>query len=214
MENTIETNENDLAKQQLNQIIDECNAKLKSISEIENNATLRKNEVDAELKSLSETSNSSFSSILQDLEVTKTEANGKAKKVSDLLDEVIEKHNTLDSHYNEFINKPGDQEPSKVERVSSAYQKIIENETNSEKIHSKLKEYDVTLFGNQDANIVGIKDRMEEYENDVKKKRTEWEESYNTLYKKVEGLLPAATSTGLAFAYQAIMLDSYYSNLL
>jgi hypothetical protein len=140
--------------------------------------------------------------LIQEAQNLKTQIDEHAKKTSEIVINITSKQQELDNHYNGFIAKPNEQEPSKLEKITTTYQKLIENGENAEKINAKFKEYENIIFGNKETKTAGLKDIIEGYETDIKKKKSEWEESCNTLFKKIEGLLPGATSTGLASAYQ------------
>lgn len=181
-------------KEQINKLVTEGQSKLESLTTIAEKATEREKEINdanakiLELKSQSETGNASINEQLQ--------------KALELLTNITTKQNELDAHYGELINKPNETDPSKLEKVNSAYQKIMENGELCTAMITKLKELESNVVGNKENNVPGLKEIFEAHDNDLKAKKKEWEERYTTLFNKIEGLLPGASSTGLASAYQ------------
>lgn len=181
-------------KEQINSIISEGRTKLGELTTIANSAAEKEKEIaDANTKILdlqnkSESSNNSI--------------NGKVQKAIDLLNQIITKQKEIDNHYNEFIAKPNENELSKLDKINSTYQKILDNSEASSGTAAKLKELELNLLGNKETNTVGLKEIFDTHDSEIKDKKKEWEEIYTSLYKKIEGLLPGATSTGLASAYQ------------
>lgn len=189
-------------------ILSDCQTKLNTISNIAINATSKENDINllntriSELKGHAESGHGSITSLLQEVQNTKSQIDGHLQKISETVGTVTSKQQELDNHYNSFLAKPSEREFSKLEKINSTYQKIIEDGENSDKISSKLKEYNTALFGNSDTKTPGLKTTIENYELEIKNKKAEWENSYKALIEKIEGLLPGATSIGLAKAYQ------------
>lgn len=92
--------------------------------------------------------------------------------------------------------------PSKVEEINSFYKEIVTNEYKVDSILEKLKNYEIEFLGNDKPETNSQKKRLIEHENKLLATQKDWEEKYTTLYNKIEGLLPGASATGLAKAYQ------------
>lgn len=190
------------------QILAECQVKLSSITAIAITATQKETEINAlnaklqELKGQAEAGTMSITALLQEATNLKNQIDQNFSKSSETIAALAAKQSELDAHYNSFLVKPSESEPSKLEKVNSVYQKVMENGDSTDKVNAKMKELEQTLFGDKDKSIVGIKDLILGYESEIKAKKGDWEAKYTALIEKIESLLPGATSTGLAKAYQ------------
>lgn len=107
----------------------------------------------------------------------------------------------IDDHYHQFqkLNNSG---ISKIEEFNNAFTKVEEKTKEVENFSKQIDELKTSIFGNEKQKIIGQQQRLNEHETQVKEDIKKWENSYNALFNKIEGLLPGASSTGLAKAYQ------------
>lgn len=117
------------------------------------------------------------------------------KIMSDNVDKINIFHNEL------LIPKEG-QSKSQFEIVDEAYLKISIDKEKVESAVKAIEEFKVELLGDQEKNITGQKQRFDSIESEIVTKKKTWEENTATLFSKIEGLIPGATATGLAKAYQ------------
>ncbi len=117
------------------------------------------------------------------------------KTISDNVDKI----NTF--HVQILKPKEGESK-SLLELVNETYMKISADKTKSDSDLKAIENFKVELLGDQEKNIVGQKQRFESLESEIKANKKLWEENSDTLFKKIEGLLPGATASGLAKAYQ------------
>ncbi len=195
-------------QQKNTQILAECQIKLEGITAIATNATQKEADINAlntrmvELKAQAESGNGSISALIQEAQNLKAQIETHYQKAVEVMSSLTTKQQELETQYNGFVTKPSENEPSKIEKVNTTYQKVIEAGEGAEKVTAKMKEAETVVFGDKEKNVTGIKAAIESYELEIKGKKTEWENSYKAMIEKIEGLLPGATSTGLAKAYQ------------
>ncbi len=115
--------------------------------------------------------------------------------ISDNIDKINAFHNEL------LIPKEG-QSKSQLEFFNETLDKISTDKTKSETELKAIESFKTEVFGDSEKNIIGQKQRIDILEEEIKKNKKTWEENAETLFKKIEGLLPGATASGLAKAYQ------------
>ena len=117
------------------------------------------------------------------------------------IDFILERSkNYLNKNYQYLIGELKDK--SKVELVNMAYQEIIEYQNSIRDSSEEIINFEYRIFGDEEKKVIGIKQRIDEIEESFRKKDNAWQENFDTLFDKIEGLVPGATSTGLAKAYQ------------
>jgi hypothetical protein len=117
------------------------------------------------------------------------------KKLSDNIDNITNFHN-------EILSPKDGAEKSKADQVNEAYTKITKDKIKVEEDLKTIDSFKFNLFGDEESKQTGQKQRFDTYEEEIKQKKKTWDENADSLFKKIEGLLPGATSTGLAKAYQ------------
>lgn len=102
----------------------------------------------------------------------------------------------------------------KVEKEVTASQKIILEKLSSVKNEvDELAQYHKVIFGDKESdNNSGLKVEIEKRRKDLIALETENKNNYEALFKKIEGLLPGATSAGLASAYKELK-DKFDSSI-
>lgn len=118
------------------------------------------------------------------------------KKMADNVDRI----NTF---HNELLHIKEGQTQSKLEVANEAFLSITANKEKSETELKAIETFKVELLGDYEKNIVGQKQRFDTIESEIKNKKMTWEKQADTLFKKIEGLIPGATATGLAKGHQA-----------
>jgi len=111
------------------------------------------------------------------------------KEIREKNDEVLNLHNEL------IVSEEGRESiKGQVLKLQEQFSKnLLENANQL----NDLKTIHELIFGNS-----GSKQRIELFEKQIQEDQKNWEKKFETLYSKIEGLLPGATSTGLAQAYQ------------
>ncbi|MBL7919106.1 MAG: hypothetical protein JNJ40_02260 [Bacteroidia bacterium] len=108
----------------------------------------------------------------------------------------------INEFHSEILRPKEGQDKSQIELFREAFSSVSSDRIKSEAEVKAIENYKIELLGDQEKNIVGQKQRIDELENEIKTKKKLWEDNSDTLFKKIEGLLPGATATGLAKAYQ------------
>jgi hypothetical protein len=132
--------------------------------------------------------------------------NNSLKEIQSSLEDSKEAIDNINSHYEDYFEKT---DPS----IKTKLEKVVEHHTNIDKflkaateIKEDLEEFKEFIYGDESLKKDGFKKELEQMfakaktANDNLNKS--WTETYQTLYEKIEGLLPGATSTGLSKAYQ------------
>lgn len=119
-------------------------------------------------------------------------------EISSLKSELTE----LTDIYDDFIKKPSPAVLSKAEKLNDSYDKIINYNTEISEIETKVEQFEQNIFGKDLGDEEALKNKLNLLKGELDKLHEDWEEKYDTLYAKLEGLLPGATSAGLAKAYQ------------
>ncbi|MGL4599764.1 MAG: hypothetical protein ACRCYO_19715 [Bacteroidia bacterium] len=91
---------------------------------------------------------------------------------------------------------------SEYDIVINAIDSIKQNKQKSEDDLKLIETFKQELFGDSSENIEGQKQRIAKAEEEIYRNKKKWEENAAALFNKIEGLLPGATATGLAKAYQ------------
>jgi len=103
--------------------------------------------------------------------------------------------------YNDFIEKPSTAVPSKAEKLNETFEKVSEYKTEISEIETKVQEFDTKVFGSSPEDKEALKSKLNILKGELEDLHSDWESKYDTLSKKIEGLLPGATSAGLAKSY-------------
>lgn len=117
------------------------------------------------------------------------------KTISDSVDKINKFHS-------EILHPKDGRTKSQLDFVNEAFAKVSEDKEKSEADLKAIENYKLELFGDDEKKVVGQKQRFDELEKEIKDNKKTWEENADTLLKKIEGLLPGATASGLAKAYQ------------
>lgn len=112
----------------------------------------------------------------------------------------------ISTHYSDYYAKTDPSIKTKLETVIEHHATIEQFQKASTAIKKELEDFKEFIYGNESVGKLGFKKEIESlYENDKNANETlnkNWEESYQALFAKIEGLLPGATATGLSKAYQ------------
>jgi flagellar motility protein MotE (MotC chaperone) len=108
----------------------------------------------------------------------------------------------INQFHNEILRPKDGQDKSQFEFFKEAYASVSSDKIKSDAEVKAIENYKIELLGDQEKNIVGQRQRIDELENEIKVKKKLWEDNSDALFKKIEGLLPGATATGLAKAYE------------
>ena len=109
----------------------------------------------------------------------------------------------INTFHNELLRPKEGQTKSQLEIANEAFSKIMVDKEKSEAELKAIETFKVELLGDNEKNIIGQKQRFDTIESEIKINKKTWEDNADTLFKKIEGLIPGATATGLAKAYQA-----------
>lgn len=130
----------------------------------------------------------------------------KVTDLTKLIEEVKETFEEVNEHYEDYFEKSDGLSKSKLETVTEHHAAITQFQKVSEQATKDLSEFKEFVNGNEALKKDGFKKELETLHTKNKESNEElqnkWEGTYNTLYQKIEGLLPGATSTGLSKAYQ------------
>jgi len=114
------------------------------------------------------------------------------------------KYSEIEDFYSKIFD-PDDEAPSLKEELESIKEEI---ESDMESVDLRKKDFDsfyLKIFGYEDKDgkkVIGLKQEIDEEKKKLFTLKSEAEKEYKVLFEKIEGLLPGATSTGLAKAYQ------------
>ena len=127
-----------------------------------------------------------------------------AKFIGAADDEVTALKSSLDditTLYNNFIEKPSTAVPSKAEKLNETFEKVTEYRTEIAEIETNVKEFEAKVFGKTPEDKDALKFKLNSLKEELENLHINWDEKYDTLATKIEGLLPGATSAGLAKSY-------------
>jgi hypothetical protein len=103
--------------------------------------------------------------------------------------------------YDDFIKKPTAISSSKAEKLNEAFERVTEYKDEIGVIEKEVKEFEEKIFGKTAEDEEAFRFKLSSLKGELEVLHTDWEEKYGTLSKKIEGLLPGATSAGLAKSY-------------
>jgi len=132
----------------------------------------------------------------------KSKFENELNEATNIVAKITEKSDDLDELIDLYLEEAEDGSPSKKSELKTAYDEIKSYALEVESLKESFDQYNTTIFGDLDANKIGLKNRLEDLELDYKRKIKEWELNTKALFDKIEGLLPGATTTGLAKAYE------------
>lgn len=107
----------------------------------------------------------------------------------------------INTFHNELLHPKEGQTKSQLEIANEAFLKITADKEKSDTELKAIETFKVELLGDAEKNIIGQKQRFDTIESEIKNNIKAWEDNADTLFKKIEGLIPGATATGLAKAY-------------
>lgn len=103
--------------------------------------------------------------------------------------------------YNDFVKKPSTAVLSKAEKLNETFEKVNEYSSEISEIETKIQEFETKVFGKTAEDKESLKFKLNDLKNQHEELHGEWEGKFETLSSKIEGLLPGATSAGLAKSY-------------
>ncbi len=145
------------------------------------------------------------------------------KKSDDAFKDIEEKSNTINTKNTELLqlHKEIFESTEEKESIESSIKKSEEEiKKSTETIQAKKKdldEYYIKIFGSKNEGeneVIGLKQEIEKNKSELASLYKQEEEKFNALFKKIEGLLPGATSTGLAKAFADQKNDYRVPNIL
>lgn len=119
---------------------------------------------------------------------------------------VNEAISSINNHYADYFNKSDPGVKTKLEIVTEHHQTINQFLKAATDLKTELTDFKDFIYGNESLKKDGFKRELEglfeKNKTSHEKLHGDWSVSYQTLYDKIEGLLPGATATGLSKAYQ------------
>lgn len=103
--------------------------------------------------------------------------------------------------YNDFVEKPSSAVLSKAEKLNETFEKVNDYSSEISDIETKVQEFETKVFGKTADDKESLKFKLNDLKSEHEELHGEWEGKYETLSSKIEGLLPGATSAGLAKSY-------------
>lgn len=112
----------------------------------------------------------------------------------------------INSHYKDYFEKTDPSIKTKLETVTEHHANIDKFLKAATSIKDDLEGFKEFIYGDESLKKEGFKKELEGMFSKAKAANEDlnklWGDTYQTLYDKIEGLLPGATSTGLSKAYQ------------
>lgn len=161
-------------KAEAKQIIDQITESHKKILELNKESEELKQKIDSSLKDIEEKSKT---------------INEKGAEISKLNSEIFESSEEKESTENKIKNA--------AEEINKSLESIQTKKR-------KFDEYYIKIFGSKDENgneINGLEQEIEKNKKELDILQGQEKEKFKNLFDKIEGLLPGATSTGLANAF-------------
>ncbi|MFD1162072.1 hypothetical protein [Hwangdonia seohaensis] len=109
--------------------------------------------------------------------------------------------NDITELYNDFVKKPSTAVLSKAEKLNETFEKVNEYSSEIAQIETKVQEFETKVFGKTTEDTESLKFKLNDLKTQHEELNGEWEGNFETLSYKIEGLLPGATSAGLAKSY-------------
>jgi hypothetical protein len=123
----------------------------------------------------------------------------------------------INTHFTDYYTKPDAATKSKLEFVTEHHTEVTQFLKASSDLKNEFEEFREFIYGNEKLKKLGFKKEIEllyrESQESAVGLNAAWVETYQTLYNKIEGLLPGATATGLSKAYQD-QKESYWIPVL
>lgn len=119
------------------------------------------------------------------------------EEISELKSELADIKNL----YDEFVNKPNTSTLSKAEKLNETVEKINGYNDDIAEIESKVTAFETNIFGKTEDDKSSLKSKLADLKSKHEGLYNDWESRFDTLSTKIEGLLPGATSAGLAKSY-------------
>ena len=140
----------------------------------------------------------------EDKKGLKTIINSTYEDIQKKSEEVQSKYTEIEDFHSKIFQSD-DETQSLKEDIEGIKEEI---ESQMESVEARKKDFDnfyLKIFGFEDKDgkkVIGLKQEIDEGKKQLTTLRSEAEKEYDALFQKIEGLLPGATSTGLAQAYQ------------
>lgn len=154
---------------------------------------------------------------IRKLEVELLDGTDNEESLRDQMHELIEEatswHSKIES-FHQKLTSGSEEESAIILQIEEAKEKAIKNSAStkdalksSKELIEGLEEFYNKIFGEEDdAGVLegGLKQELEVRTTEIEEFKKEQEETYKTLLEEIEGLLPGATSAGLATAYREL----------
>ncbi|SEI13061.1 hypothetical protein SAMN05660691_04032 [Rheinheimera pacifica] len=168
---------------------------------------------------------SKFITEFENLKVTHEEVEGlrihyfdgvdEKQSVESTVDKFVESisdfHNKISDYHIELLESGSDSIASKInlahETAARSSEQISTLLSDTEKQLKELRGFYIRVVGREDKDgivVGGLQDELNSRQSDLDEFKREQEIRYRTLNEQIEGLLPGATSAGLATAYRAM----------
>jgi len=109
--------------------------------------------------------------------------------------------NDITALYDDFVKKPSTAVLSKAEKLNETFEKVNEYSEEIAEIETKIQEFETKVFGKTADDKESLKLKLQNLKEQHEELHGEWEGKFEALSTKIEGLLPGATSAGLAKSY-------------
>lgn len=130
----------------------------------------------------------------------------KIDELTEIINQTSSQITNINVHYADYFSKPDPLIKSKLETVIEHHASIDQFLKVSSSLKGEFEEFKEFIYGNESLSKAGFKKDLELLFESSKQSNESlnrvWSESYQTLFAKIEGLLPGATATGLSKAYQ------------
>lgn len=137
-----------------------------------------------------------------DLPITKEVLDKQLEELKTTVSGISENVNKINATFDELFVIPQGKTASKSEEVKVAHQTVVQNKKEIDGILEQLEEYRDEVFGETEDDQRGLSQKFNALHKKIKDDHGVWTEETDALIKRIEGLLPGATATGLAKAYQ------------
>jgi hypothetical protein len=133
------------------------------------------------------------------------------QRIEELQKNIEEKTNDIKIKYENLLNLNNEifvsteERKSIKDKITEAESEIVSASESVQEKRTQFDEYYVKIFGSEDENgevTVGLEKEIEDKNNRLEELYKVEGKKYTALFKKIEGLLPGATSAGLAAAFQ------------
>ncbi len=186
---------------EISKIKDEIDAIKTHIDTVKSGSETVKMKIES-LKSEAESTKNETTSIKDHVDKIKSNADSQLSNIQEVRKNASETAERIEELLKNLTEASKEGESSKMTTLETCYNTVLKNKESIDAVLTKINEYETQLFGTTDDDSTSLNHRLNEFEKKNNAKYEEWNTNYDALFKKIEGLLPGATSTGLAKSYQ------------